>query len=99
MIPAGEPGHVGDVADHGAGIDRAEPEDVGEAGARGPDGRSQLLLGVAKLGIQASQVFQELAGQLAARGADWAGRRDLLQDAGGLSCGDLLGDAASDQVA
>jgi len=99
VIPAGEPGHVGDVADHGAGIDRAEAEDLGEAGARGSDGRGQLLLGLAELGIQTSQVLQELAGQLAARCRDRPGRRDLFQDAGGVSCGDLLADAAGEQVA
>jgi hypothetical protein len=33
VIAAGEPGHVGDVADHGAGAGRAEAEDFGEAGA------------------------------------------------------------------
>ncbi len=58
MIPAGKPGHVSDVADHGTGVDRAETEDLGEAGARGPDGRGQLLLGLAELGIQAPQVLQ-----------------------------------------
>ena len=99
VIPAGEPGHVDDIADHRAGVDRTEAEDLGERGARGPDGRGQLLAGVAELGVQAAQVLQELAGQLAARGPDRAGRRDLLQDGGGLSCGDLLGDAAGDEVA
>jgi hypothetical protein len=34
MIPAGEPGHVGDVADHGAGDDRADAENLGDRGAR-----------------------------------------------------------------
>ena len=81
VIAAGEPGHVGDVADHGAGAGRAEPEDLGEAGARGPDGRGQLLLGIAELGIQVAQVLQELAGQFVVRRCDRAGRRDLLQDA------------------
>jgi hypothetical protein len=45
MIRLG-PGHVGDVADHGAGADRAEAEDLGEHGARGSDCRGQLLRGV-----------------------------------------------------
>jgi len=99
VIPAGEPGHVGDVADHGAGVDWAEAEDLGEAGARGSDGRGQFLLGIAELGVQASQVLQELAGQLVARRRDRAGRGDLLQDAGGVSCGDLLADAAGEQPA
>ncbi len=43
-------------------------EDLGEAGTRGSDGRGQLFPGLAELGIQASQVLQELAGQLVARG-------------------------------
>ena len=92
MIAAGEPGHVGDVADHGAGVDRAETEDFGEAGARGPDGRGQLLLGVAELGIQASQVLQKLGGQVAPRRRDRPGRCDLLQDVGSVSCSDLFAD-------
>jgi hypothetical protein len=75
VIAAGEPGHVGDVADHSAGVDRAEAEDLGQTGAGGSDGRGQLLLGVAELGVQASQVFQELTGQLAARRRDRASSR------------------------
>jgi hypothetical protein len=62
VIPAGEPGHVGDVADDRAGVDRSEAEDPGERDARGPDGRGQFLLGRAELGIQASQVLQEVVG-------------------------------------
>jgi hypothetical protein len=73
VIAAGEPGHAGDVADHCAGVDRAEAEDLGEAGARRSDGRGQFLLGIAELGIQAAQVLQELAGQLVARGPDPGG--------------------------
>ena len=42
---------------------------------------------------------EELGGELAAGRGDGPGRRDRFQDAGGLSCGDLLGDAAGDQLA
>ena len=36
VIAAGEPGHVADVADDGAGDDRADAEDLGEGGAARP---------------------------------------------------------------
>jgi len=64
-----------------------------------PDHEGQLLLRLAQLGIQAAQVGGELGGELAAGPGDRAGRRDLLQDAGGVSCGDLLGGPARDQAA
>jgi len=44
MVPAGEPGHVSDVADHGGGDDRADAEDLRQAGARRADRRCELLL-------------------------------------------------------
>ena len=56
----------------------------------------QSLPGVAQLGINTAQVFQELGSELAAGHRDGAGRLDLLKEDGGLSCGDLLGDAARD---
>jgi hypothetical protein len=70
VVPAGEPGHVADVAYHGAGDDRADAEDLGDRGARCPDGDGQLLLGVAQLGVEVAQVTQELGGELAAGGLD-----------------------------
>ena len=42
---------------------------------------------------------QELGGELAAGRLHRAGRGGLLEDPGGLGCGDLLGDAAGDQLA
>jgi hypothetical protein len=75
VVPAGEPEHLAHVADHGAGDDRADAEQAGQAGARGPDRGGQLLVGVAQLGVEAADVGQELAGQLAARRKDcirWA---------------------------
>ena len=50
-------------------------------------------------GTPQAQVGGELGGELAAGPGDRAGRRDLLQDAGGVSCGDLLGGPARDQAA
>jgi hypothetical protein len=50
-------------------------------------------------GIQAAQVRQELGGQLAASRRGRAGRRDLLPDAGSVSCSDLFADAARAQAA
>jgi hypothetical protein len=44
---SGEPEDLADVADHGAGDDRAGAEDAGQAGAGGLDRRGQLLFGVA----------------------------------------------------
>jgi hypothetical protein len=41
----------------------------------------------------------ELSGEIGAGQFDGTGRGDLPEDPGGLSCGDLLGDAAGNQVA
>ena len=99
MVAAGEAGHVGDVADDGAGDDRADAGHLGEGGAGGPDRGGELLAGVAQLGIQAAHIFEELGGELGAGDGDGTGRRGLLQDPGGLSCGDLFRVTAGDQVA
>ena len=64
-----------------------------------PDHDSQFFLRLAQLAVEAAQVGQELAGELVPGPGDRAGRRDLAEDASGLSCGDLLGDAAGDQAA
>jgi hypothetical protein len=66
VVPASEPEHLADVADHGAGDDRADAEQAGQAGAGGFDRHGQFLVGVAQLGIQAADVGEELGGQLAA---------------------------------
>ncbi len=66
MVAAGEAGYVRDVADDGAGDDRADAEQPGEGGAGGPDRGGELLAGVAQLGIQAAHVLEELGGQLGA---------------------------------
>ena len=46
MIAAGEAGHVAGFADHRGRDDGARAEDLRECGAAGPDGDSELLLGV-----------------------------------------------------
>ena len=83
-VPAGEPGHVADVADHGGGDDRADPEDLGEGRAAGPDRHRQLLPGLAQLGVDAAQVGGELRGQLQAGLPHRAARLGLVQDRSGL---------------
>jgi len=65
-IPAGEAGHLGDVADHDARAYRADAEDVGEAGAGGLHHGGELLAGLAQLGIDVAQVRQELGGEFSA---------------------------------
>ena len=74
VIPAGEPGHVGDVADHGGGDDRADAEQLGQAGARRADRGSELLLRLAHLVIQAAHVRQERGGEVAPGLPGGAGR-------------------------
>jgi hypothetical protein len=61
MVPAGEAGHAGGVADHSGGDDRAAPEDLGDRGARRLDHHGQPLLRVAHLGVDAAQVFSRSA--------------------------------------
>jgi hypothetical protein len=66
VIAAGEAGHVGDVADDGAGDDRADAGHLGEGGAGDLDRGGELPAGVAELGIQAAHVLGELGSQLGA---------------------------------
>jgi hypothetical protein len=99
VIAAGEAGHVGHVADDGAGDDRADAEHLGESRSGSPDRSGELVAGAAQLGIEAAHVLEELGGELGAGQRYRAGRRDLLQDRRGLACGDLLVVAAGDQVA
>ena len=65
-VPAGEPGHVTDVSDHGGGDDRADPEDPGQGRAGGPDRHRQLLPRLPQQGTGAAQAGHELGGQLGA---------------------------------
>ncbi len=81
VVPAGEPGHLPDVADHGARDHRADTEDpCGQAGAGGFHRRGQLVLGSAPLGVQVPDVGQELGGELAARPGGSAPGPDLAED-------------------
>jgi hypothetical protein len=99
VAAAGEPGHIGNIADDQPGDDRADAEQAGQGGAAGPDRSRQLLGALAALGVQAAQVGHELGGQVVAGGGNRPGRGDLVQDAGGQACGDLSGEAARDQPA
>jgi hypothetical protein len=51
VIPGEEPGHDDDIADHGGDDDRADAEDLGEAGAGCLDRGGQLLLHLAPLAV------------------------------------------------
>lgn len=65
-FPAGEPRDAADIAENGSGDDRPGTGQRGQAGpGRGDDG-SELLVGLAQLGIDAAQVIEEGRGQLAA---------------------------------
>jgi hypothetical protein len=57
------------------------------------------LLAWRSWGIDVAKVGQELGGELGSGQLGDTRRRDLLQDPGGLSCGDLLRVTAGDQVA
>jgi hypothetical protein len=100
VVPAGEPGHLPDVADHHAGDHRADTEDPpGEAGARCLDRRGELGLGLAPLGVQVPKAGQQLGSELPARPGGRARWPELIQDSFGPGCGDLVWDAAGDQAA
>jgi hypothetical protein len=66
VVPAGEPGHLADIADDGGSDDRADPEQPGQAGPGRGDRDRQLLAGLPDPGIDAAQVLKERRGQLAA---------------------------------
>src|SRR6266436_9282214 len=48
VIAGGEPVHIDDVADDGAGVDRADTEHLGDGGPRGADGCGELLVHLAQ---------------------------------------------------
>ena len=98
MVPAGEPGHVADIADDGGSDHRADAEDASQAGPGAPDSRIDLLAGLADLGIDAAQAGGVLGGELPACGGNGPGRGDRFQDPPGLACGDLFRDPAGDQL-
>jgi hypothetical protein len=57
VVPAGEAGHVPDVADDSRGDDRAYTEQAGQAGSGRLDRCGEPLPGLADPGIDAAQVF------------------------------------------
>ena len=62
-------------------------------------GGSELLPGLAQLGVDAAQVLEERGGELAAGRVHRPGWRDRVQQPGGGGRGDRLGDPAGDQLA
>jgi hypothetical protein len=64
MIPAGEPGHVSDVADHGGRNDRADAEDLRQAVTRRADRRCELLLRLEHLLVLAAHIRQDVGGEV-----------------------------------
>ena len=98
-VPAGEPGHVLDVADHGRGNDRADPGQRGQAGASGQHRGGERLPGRAQLRVNAAQVLKERGGELAAGRIHRPRGHDRAQQPGGGRRGDRLGDPAGDQLA
>ena len=99
MVPAGKAGHVADVADDYGGDDGPDAVQPGQARPGRLDSAGELLAGLADPGIDAAQVLGERRGELAAgrvHGPCWC---DRLQEPGGCSCGDRLGDTTGDQLA
>ena len=94
-VPAGEPGHVLDVADHGRGDDRADPGQAGQAGASGLHRGGERLPGRAQLRVDAAQVLKERGGELAAGRIHRPRGHDRAQQPGGGRRGDRLGDPAA----
>jgi len=76
VVAVGEPGDVGDVADDGGGDHRADAEELGQGGARGPDRGGDLSAGLPQLGVEAAQVvevFEFVAGRSGRPGRDDGG--------------------------
>ena len=99
MVPAGKAGHVADVADDDGGDDGADTVQPGQARPGGLDGDGELLAGLADPGVDATQVLGERRGELAAGRLHRPRWCDRLQEPGGCSCGDRLGDTTGDQLA
>src|SRR5690349_22474604 len=98
-VPGGEPGHGDDIADDGGGNDRADAEDLREAGAGRLDRGGQLLLDLAPLGVQVADAGQQFGGELPARLGGRARWPNLAEDPGCTACGDLVRDPAGHQIA
>jgi hypothetical protein len=77
---------------------RGDAEDLGGRGLRGGDHGGQSLLGVTELGIDATQVVQEVAGELVSSGSHRAIGLDPLEQFGSLSCVNLASDTARDEL-
>ncbi len=99
LVRGREPGDVGDVADDGRGDDRSDAEYLSQAGAGGADRGGELVAGIAELGVEAAQVSQVLAGQVVPGRGHGIGGVVCSEDRGCAGDGDVLADAARDDLA
>jgi hypothetical protein len=80
VVPVAEPTDVAAVADEHGGEDRADAEQVGNGGARGPDGIADPLVRGLELGVEAADVVEELDGQVVAGLFDGGGRGEGCEE-------------------
>jgi hypothetical protein len=76
-----------------------DAEQLGGCRLRGGDCRGDAALGVAQPGIDAAEVGDQLEGKLVSGRGHRPGGFDLVEQSGGLTCADLTGEVAGDQLA
>jgi hypothetical protein len=99
VVLAREAANVADVAEDLGGQEHAQAVDLGQGAAGGGQRSLELGLVVGQAGIDAPQVAEQVAGQLAAAGGGRGGQTHAAQERGRLFGGQVGGGAAGDQVA
>jgi hypothetical protein len=94
-----EAGDVAGDADDRGGHDRAHSEDVDDGGAGRRDDLLEPLRGLGELAVDAAEILEELAGKLDPSSGDGAVGLNASEQRSGFTCIDLVGNAASDEVA
>src|SRR5258707_807592 len=80
-----EAGDVADIADGDGRHDGADPEELGRGRLRSGDHSGDPFLGVAHLGVDAAQVFDELEGELVSGRLDCPSGLDAVEQSGRLN--------------
>ena len=101
MVTTGETGDVTDVADDGGGDDRSDAEQFAQRRLRRSRPRRRFVdvLVSRSSSVEAGEVGDEFCGELTSSCRNSAVRLDVVEQASGLSCTDLGGDAAGHEVA
>lgn len=99
MVTVGEAADISGVADHRAGDDGPDAEELGERGLRCPDSRADASVRLFDLLIEAAHVIDELEGELVAHVLDRGRRLEALEQPIGVRCVEFLGNSPGERSA